>query len=750
MFLLVFCGALIASLAIAQKISLGDDEVGLDSLSSDQRSITKSSALTRIAGSVRRHALDLTFVCGTSLQSSERVSTNTRDLMNSHFVVMGASGCGKSRWIRSIVDQAVAQGAGVTVLDLAGDTAEDILAGWVRRIVDSGLSEAVERFHYFEPGNPQTSFRFDPFRFEPAKEIHPDFRENFYRAWLHATVDRIGMLVQLKQGQIDFEQNARLQRILGNVLTAVGTAVDKTGRHLPLSDALVLLTVSHERHEEIYERVEPFLDPMIREDFRRLRSLKREEDRLREIESTINRLRSLLGPILRAIFGTGNGEAAVDFRDMILRRQIAFWNLRPTEGFSHDQKRAFAQLVIHMILETTLSLPRDQRVPHLLVIEEAGEVLNEELLWALGALRKTGLAIVLVVQDVSTMRKEGRFDLAPKVLSQCNVVCFNQSWPEDTDILSRVLFTGNIDFAPLVHEQDRPDGYDWHKVEEHSASQSEGQNWNVSNSETSSIAKGTQEGKTESTSRSRTSTNGTSLTAATSTSASVGTSRSSNRGTHQSPVLRGESVVNRFNLDSKGQAITSSRQTQSSQSQSEGTQSSESQGESVSQARSTTNSLTVSDSTGRTVAEGGSTQRGWTTSWKHVPLARHRTERRLSGKLIRAVGDQLEAFRQAIATLPARRAFVKLQNQAHAFCIETLPMPDAFLSPVAQHRAIEWVKREVFAQHAYNFIPDFSPNAEERRLNEFLDSRAEAISIPSARAAEIMLDQAPIIENPMA
>ncbi len=742
MFLLVLCGALIVGLAIAISNSVGEHESDQGSLSDEQHLTTKSTALARISGSVRRHVLDFTFVVGTSLQSSERFAINTRDLMNSHFVVMGASGCGKSRWIRSIVDQAVAQGAGVTVLDLAGDTAEDILAGWVRRIVDSGLSEAVERFHYFEPGNPQTSFRFDPFRFEPAKEIHPDFRENFYRSWLHATVDRIGMLVQLKQGQIDFEQNARLQRVLGNLLTAVGTAIDKTGRHLPLSDALVLLTVSHERHDEVYERVEPFLDPIIREDFRRLRSLKREEDRLREIESTINRLRSLLGPVLRAIFGTGNGEATVDFRTMILQRQIAFWNLRPTECFSHDQKRTFAQLVIHMILETALSIPRDQRVPHLLVIEEAGEVLNEEILWALGALRKTGLSIVLVVQDVSTMRREGRFDLAPKVLSQCNVVCFNQSWPEDTDILSRVLFTGNIDFAPLVHEQDRPDGYDWHKVEEHSTSQSEGQNWNVSNSETSTIAKGSQEGTTESTSRSRTSTNGTSLTAATGSSTSVGTSRSLNKGTHQSPIVRDESVVRRVDLNSKGQAVTNSKQTQTSNSQSEGSQSSSSEGESESVAKSVTNSLTVSEGVGRTVAEGGSTQRGSSTSVKHIPLARHRTERRLSGKLVRAVGDQLEEFRQAIATLPARRAFVKLQNHAEAFSIETLPMPDAFLSPVAQQRAIEWIKREVFAQHPYNFVPDFSPDAEERRLSEFLE--------PPIAEASIGLEQARSVGNPLA
>ena len=31
-------------------------------------------------------------------------------------------------------------------------------------------------------------------------------------------------------------------------------------------------------------------------------------------------------------------------------------------------------------------------------------------------------------------------EMAPKVISQCNLICFQQSWPEDLEILARVLF----------------------------------------------------------------------------------------------------------------------------------------------------------------------------------------------------------------------------------------------------------------------------------------------------------------------
>lgn len=110
---------------------------------------------------------------------------------------------------------------------------------------------------------------------------------------------------------------------------------------------------------------------------------------------------------------------------------------------------------------------------------------------------------------------------------------------------------------------------------------------------------------------------------------------------------------------------------------------------------------------------------------KHIPLARHRAERQITGRLENAVNDQFEQFRQRLAIQPQRRAFVKLQNQRNAIDIETLPMPDPFISPEARHRAIEWVKRELFALHPYNFTPDFRPDAEDARLRDFLDNSEE-------------------------
>ena len=89
-----------------------------------------------------------------------------------------------------------------------------------------------------------------------------------------------------------------------------------------------------------------------------------------------------------------------------------------------------------------------------------------------------------------------------KVLSQCNLVCFNQTWPEDTEVLSRVVFSGLLDFAPLIQEVERDGGYVWQDVTETSrsvqASASEAQAHGSQQSETN----GTQESETNGTQQS--------------------------------------------------------------------------------------------------------------------------------------------------------------------------------------------------------------------------------------------------------
>src|SRR5205085_9916345 len=109
---------------------------------------------------------------------------------------------------------------------------------------------------------------------------------------------------------------------------------------------LVLITPEHPRHNEMFALVARHMDPDIRADLDRIRSCKRVEDRLRETESTINRLRALLSPITREIFSSTGAEETLDVGRVIQGGGALLWHLRPGTYLSNDQKITLGQLAI--------------------------------------------------------------------------------------------------------------------------------------------------------------------------------------------------------------------------------------------------------------------------------------------------------------------------------------------------------------------------------------------------------------------
>jgi len=123
--------------------------------------------------------------------------------------------------------------------------------------------------------------------------LSPEQRAAAYAAWLYASVDLIIKGFQRKQGQANVEGIPRLQRVLRNVLTAVGMAVDDSGKHLPLIDALVLLNIYHSRHQDVFQRVAPLLESDILADFERWPVMK-SLDQFPPDDFSIVRLRAFL------------------------------------------------------------------------------------------------------------------------------------------------------------------------------------------------------------------------------------------------------------------------------------------------------------------------------------------------------------------------------------------------------------------------------------------------------------------------
>ena len=125
-----------------------------------------------------------------------------------------------------------------------------------------------------------------------------------------------------------------------------------------------------------------------------------------------------------------------------------------------------------------------------------------------------------------------------------------------------------------------------------------------------------------------------------------------------------------------------------------------------------------SASSGRSHGQGGNESRGQTISYRLAQVHRVVRELQQTGHLREAVADQLEEFGQILYCLEKRCA-VALSGSEPAL-VETVEVPDPFVSAEALMKAVVWMKRELAAIRPYLFVPDLSPSEEERRIRTFL------------------------------
>ena len=638
--------------------------------------------------------------------------------LSRHLGVFGGSGTGKSKLLELLCRRMINDYRGFCFIDPHGDTAEDLLAFASKR-ADAAQNDSIcKRIHYLEPTF-ETVFGFDPFDFRPGTTIPDHLKANAYHAWLHTKADKISEIVQRKQGQADFQGMARLQRILKDVLIAVGTALNPDGRHLPLSDVLVLLDRQHPRHHEVLRLVLPQLPSYIRGDFESLAAFKSEEQRKKETESTINRLRSLLSPIVKAIF-TSSAET-IDFRKIIMDRGIMIVNLRKTDFFSADQRNAIGGMLIHEILSTVETTARQDRTPFYLMVDEARLFIGQDMMDALDQARKFKLSICLAGQYLGQFKTE-EFDMTPSILNNCgNMICFQQKHPDDLKIWKEYFGYANLSFEKHFQVVDRPDGYDFVQIDDSSETRSKSQNKSRGGSRTESLgvnrtvnkSVAQQDGVTESQNRQ----SGRSQSESQSKSAGTNTGGSMT----QSPIIVDGEVIGFTSVRGNSDSANASAQNSSGTSFNDAEGESTARSASVTKTGGTADGRSYSEARGTTWSEGEAETEGETISHKTVPLGRTREEVRESPQLQDAVNDQFHKFAHIMRTLPQRHAMVSLVGRKESFVIKVADVEEVY--PKADFPAkIAAMKKKIYALHPYYSTPALSPEDQDRKLDEFLES----------------------------
>ncbi len=611
----------------------------------------------------------------------------TDEELNTHLLAFGTTGGGKSRLVWQLLREHRRNGRGFCLID-PGDLVEDFLAECAREIFETGKKDLLSKVHLVEL-SPFQLARYDPFRFFFPKHIHPELRETVYRSWQHTKVQSFAEIYQWKQGQsTDFEGMPRLQRLFINVFTGISTRVDQS--RLSVGDAQVLIDLGHPEHYPVYERLKPRLPREIVADFEVLHGFKSVRDLRQETESFLNRIRSTHGPLLKEMLSGNGREPVIDLYRIIQRGEFLLVKVGRTPFASNDQNVALAGMFIHDVIDTVLVTPRELRRPFTLIIDEAHKYVRPGIGEIARTARKYGLGLVFATPDLVSLKK-GELDLASELLSVVNtVIAFRMTWPEDLKKIVEFLYAQNIDFTELVQEVERRAGPQWFQVDEWS----ESYNRQTGKATTSATTVGNGESDQETSARS--------------------TQRNNTAFYDASGALRGTAR-------GTGEA------------------------DSLASSHSTTRSTATQTGASDTETEGF----GVTVNHKLVHMEKIVRELQKTGMLERSVADQLAKFAQTISGHCRRRATARVR-EGKAVEIETLEVKDPFVSPEAQAKAVEWIKRELYRVHDYYFTPMLDPAEDERRLREFLNGgeKWEQVEIATERKdQEEWLDSVPKVKT---
>jgi hypothetical protein len=641
-------------------------------------------------------------------EHGQRPFVMTEGHLSHHQLILGTTGSGKSRFAELQCRFFIDSLRGFCYLDPDGDTCDNLLAYALKKCEEEGTDAIIKQIVYIELSF-ATLFGYDPFVPPDFTDLSEPQRENAYRAWLSVKVDQFSEIVQSKQGNSDFTGMARLQRVLRTVLYAVGTAVTDDGRHLPLSEIFALLDCDHTRHDDIYRLVRDHLPDDISAEFERWQGCDRRQ-RLLETESTLNRLRSLLSPLVLAIFT--EPARRIKFRDLIDQRMILLVNLRQSDYVSADQQRAVGAFFLHEIWTACKVKERESRsaIPYYLFVDEAHvymETAGADLLSILERGRKYKVSLTLIGQFLGQFKNE-RVDMIPAILNLCrSFACFLHMSPDDLQILKQYFGYPNLNFEELYQVMDRPDGNEFIKLTDYARNYTCGTNWTkststeqsqsasqtnahgVGNMTGSSVADGQQQSKTDS------------------------ATKSEGKGKQ---------------LDPKGHTNSRSENENTTGSTSAAQAKSHVEAKSASQTVTDTESNTVAASTsqGQAAGAGGNEGIGFTESEKTAILPKTREEWHPTGRLRYAVEDQFHCMAHVLSTLQNRQAMVRLFGETRTFRMDVADVPDVFPDPIQMARALAAFKEKIYARHDFYFVPDLSPSAQKNRLAQWLNEMQTA------------------------
>jgi hypothetical protein len=403
----------------------------------------------RLVAELRREIL-----LGTNVRTGGEEYVPLADLRRSSMHVIGASGYGKSFFLRSLIRQFIRCGQAFGVIDPHGDTAR-YAADALRR-----SAVARDRVIWLDPSDTRFSVAFNPLACgvnDPGDAASLTL-EACLKAWRSAS----------------FDETPRLERLLR------GTFRMLAENDMTLLEAIAVLSVDNGALRQALSARVP--DAFVREEWAEFEKWPRHE-KLALLESSRNRLQRFLQS--RAVqHMIGQREHALNLRQVMDDGHYLIADLGRVTA--PESQRLLGALLVNAVFYAAKQRDLRRCRDWFLIVDECGQFATQDIANSLDELRKMGVHLMLSHQRLRQLQREDA-DVLSAVLTNAKMrVVFGGLERPEAEQTARELFTGQVYSTRVKHittqTKFRP-VLDWVSVETESWSESSGEDESASWSE---------------------------------------------------------------------------------------------------------------------------------------------------------------------------------------------------------------------------------------------------------------------------
>lgn len=364
---------------------------------------------------------------GRSLATNQSVFLKTEQL-STHLHVLGASGVGKSFFLEGLIKSLILQGHGLCLIDPHGDLYHRVLDFCAWLYCKYPKKNIAQRVIPFDIGESKQIAGFNP--------VARNARVMTYQ------VVALMEAIRKAWGQGSFQETPRLARWLFNTTYAVIEA------ELTLVQSKYLLDPKPNQYRDAI--IAQLRHPDIKNEWEYIAATSAKE-RNEFTESSFNRLRPfVMHEVIKLILG--RQRQTLDFPAILNDRKILLVNLARQNTISEDYQQMLGTLLINELLTAAFARAQGQRAPFYVVIDEFAQFVTKDICEILDGGRKFGLHLVLAHQHLNQLKQKDPEVYYSTLTNARLKSVFGGLGEEDLDLLSRELFTGELNPEEVKQE----------------------------------------------------------------------------------------------------------------------------------------------------------------------------------------------------------------------------------------------------------------------------------------------------------